>query len=79
MTPLIHFEQEVLYGTLFQPLCQQNRDAFEDIDDDCEMTPDPECVTCRACLAELGYGLEPKEIGGLTECVGDPLLKRRAA
>ena len=57
MTRPVHFEVEVLYGTLSQPLCENNagRDAIADMERDVEMSPRDEEVTCRKCLKALGY------------------------
>jgi hypothetical protein len=55
--PRVHSEVEVLYGTLFQPLCENNagRDAFRGRD--VEMTSDERFVTCPRCLKALGYAV----------------------
>jgi hypothetical protein len=65
-----HYEVEVLYATLAQPLCEQHRDAFA-CSRPVEMTTDIGEVTCRKCLCALGY--EPAPIDQLTVCVRDPL------
>lgn len=77
MSGLIHYELEVLYGTIFQPLCenQAGRDAIADIEREVEMTDRDEEVTCPKCLAALGYVAGEQ----LTETHGDPMLNRRAA
>ena len=77
MSHPVHYECEVLYGTLAQPLCenQAGRDAIADAERECAMTGDEAEVTCRKCLRALGFDAVPE--GQLTECVGDPL--RRAA
>lgn len=73
MTRAIHFEQEVLFGTLSQPLCenQADRDAIADADRDVDMTDEEGAVTCKRCLRALGYvvpeaapvlDLQPKEL-----------------
>lgn len=76
MTRPVHFEIEVLYGTLYQPACENQRgiDAFSRTGK-VEMTIDPEQVTCRKCLTALGYEAAPIEQTTLVE--SDPL--RRAA
>jgi hypothetical protein len=55
-TEPVHYEIEVLYGALFQPLCENNGniDAF-DRRDDVEMTDNDAEVTCRHCLSAMGY------------------------
>jgi hypothetical protein len=85
MTRRVHFECEVLYGTLSQPLCENNagRDAFADADKPVSMTDDESEVTCRRCLSAMGIEAAPREIEAryaetLTEVHGDP-FKRRAA
>jgi hypothetical protein len=51
----VHFELEVLYGTVFQPLCenQDGVDAF-DSTDEVEMIDDEALVTCAKCRSALG-------------------------
>ena len=56
-----HFEVEVLYGTLYQPACQQNQDAFSDTGREVRMTDRDEEVTCKRCLKALGYDLPAKD------------------
>jgi hypothetical protein len=77
MSRRVHFELEILYGTLCQPLCenQSGRDAIADANRSVEMSVDPAEVTCRSCLAALGY--EATAPDQLTDCQPDPL--RRAA
>jgi hypothetical protein len=77
MTRRVHFECEVLFGTVVQPLCenQTGRDAILDAAKPALMTDDEAEVTCRRCLKALGY--EPVPVNQLTECQPDPL--RRAA
>ena len=57
MTRRVHLEIEVLYGALYQPLCenQAGRDAFDG--GDVEMTTDDSRVTCRKCLRAMGVRL----------------------
>jgi hypothetical protein len=81
----VHFSVEVLYGTLSQPLCenQAGRDAIADAERECAMTDDEAEVTCRRCLSAMGIEAAPREIEAryaetLTEVHGDP-FKRRAA
>jgi len=67
VTAPVHYELEVGYGCLYQPLCENQRgvDALANLDDDVEMTPDEAQVTCRHCLHALGYEilhLEAKEL-----------------
>jgi hypothetical protein len=73
----VHFECEVLYGTISQPLCenQAGRDAIADAAKPVAMTDDEAEVTCRRCLTVLGYEAAPVE--RLTVCLPDPV--RRAA
>lgn len=54
-TKRVHASVEILFDTLFQPLCenQRGRDAFRG--GDVEMTGDESQVTCRPCLRALGY------------------------
>ena len=75
MSRRVHFEQEVLYGCVSQPLCEQGRDAIADAEREVDMTDDEREVTCRRCLKALGYEAAPVEQLTLTET--DPL--RRAA
>lgn len=58
MSAPVHSEIEVLYGALYQPLCENNagRDAFAS-DRDVEMTTDDARVTCRKCLRAMGVRL----------------------
>lgn len=74
----IHYAQEVLYGCLAQPLCenQAGRDAIADAEREVEMTDDESEVTCRRCLKALGF--EPAPVEQLTEVHGDPLIRRAA-
>jgi hypothetical protein len=71
----VHYEVEVLYGTVYQPLCEQGRDAIGSSHLECEMTTDDREVTCKRCLKALGYEAAPIE--QLTVCEPDPM--RRAA
>lgn len=77
MIRLIHAEVEVLYGTLYQPACENaaGRDALTG--KPVEMTTDDAQVTCRKCLSALGYEAAPVE--QLTVCQPDPMPMRRAA
>jgi hypothetical protein len=51
----IHFEVEVLHGTLYQPLCENNagRDALKG--GSVEMTCEDRLVTCSKCRELLGF------------------------
>jgi hypothetical protein len=71
----VHFSVEVLYGTLSQPLCenQAGRDAIADAERECAMTDDEAEVTCAKCLRALGY--EPAPVERLTVCERDPMLR----
>jgi hypothetical protein len=63
VTAPVHFEVEVGFDCLCQPLCENQAgcDAIDDaVDNDVEMTPDERFVTCRRCLAALGF--EPAEL-----------------
>jgi hypothetical protein len=57
---LVHAEVEVLFDTLYQPLCENNagRDAFADSDKPVQLTSRDEEVTCRKCLKALGYDVD---------------------
>lgn len=79
MSAPIHFEVELLFDALYQPLCENERgvDAFDDLDVAVEMTSIDSEVTCPKCLAALGYELPTDE--QLTECHGDPFGERFAA
>jgi hypothetical protein len=65
----VHFECEVLYGTISQPLCQNQagRDAIADAAKPVAMTDDEAEVTCKRCLKALGYSaperIEEKPLG----------------
>ncbi|MGJ0508898.1 MAG: hypothetical protein ACR652_17580 [Methylocystis sp.] len=58
---VVHYQVEVFYDTIFQPLCenQAGRDAVADCERDVEMTDRDEEVTCKKCLKALGYEIEP--------------------
>jgi hypothetical protein len=77
MTRRVHFECEVLYGTVYQPLCENNagRDAFADADKPVSMTDDESEVTCRRCLSAMG--IEAAPLDQLTVCEPEPI--KRAA
>ena len=57
---MIHYQLEILYDCAFTPLCENQRgeDAFADLPE-VEMTTDESAVTCRECLAALGYEVAP--------------------
>jgi len=62
---VVHYELEVGYDCLYQPLCenQRGRDAIADIDrGDFEGTTDETQVTCRSCLKALGYEVPAKAV-----------------
>jgi hypothetical protein len=75
MRKAVHYAVEVLYGTLSQPLCenQAGRDAIADAERECSMSEDEAEVTCSKCLRALGY--EPAPVERLTVCERDPLRK----
>jgi hypothetical protein len=53
MTTPIHFEVEVLYATTFTTACGSRAGKH--------LTTDDAQVTCRKCLAALGYAAAPVE------------------
>lgn len=69
----VHFAAEVLFGTVFQPACENaaGRDAIADIGRPVEMTTDEREVTCKRCLRALGY--EPAPLEQLTLVESNPL------
>jgi hypothetical protein len=52
----VHFEVEVLFGTLYQPACENA--AGRHGDKPVEMSPHDDEVTCRKCLKALGYDID---------------------
>lgn len=67
--PLIHFEYDVLYDTLFVTACGADNTGKN-------VTLDHAQVTCRKCLTALGYEVAPLDQTTVVE--SDPLLRRAA-